>query len=227
MKKTLLSLFVLVLFARLVPAQIINGQDTLYGNEWIRFDQSYFKIPIATDGMYRLTHQALSDAGVPLPQFTGAQLQIFHNGEEIPLFVSTNGALTASDFIEFYGQKNTSELDRHLFQNPDEEMMNPRYSLITDTAAYFLTWSTDAAPLRFETVGNDLSNLPPKEEFYQHELVLNNTNYFFKKQDSHGISSSDFGPTEGFAGTYANAQVFNLNPSNVAAGGGVAHLSIR
>ncbi|TAK33595.1 MAG: hypothetical protein EPO28_17125 [Saprospiraceae bacterium] len=227
MKKSLLSLFVLVLFARLVPAQIINGQDTLYGNEWIRFDQSYFKIPVATDGMYRLTTQTLSDAGVPLPQFTGAQLQIFHNGEEIPLFVSTDGALTDSDFIEFYGQKNTSELDRHLFQNPDEEMMNPRYSLITDTAAYFLTWSTDAAPLRFETVGNDLSNLPQKEEFYQHELLLNYTNYFFKKQDSHGISSSDFGPTEGFAGTYANVQAFNLNPSDWAATGGNAQLSIR
>jgi peptidase C25-like protein len=227
MKKSLLSLFVLVLFTRTASAQIINGQDTLYGNEWINFDQSYFKIPVATDGIYRLTQQTLLDAGVPLPQFTGAQLQIFHNGEEIPLFVTTDGTLFGSDYVEFYGKKNTSELDRHLFKNPDEDMMNPRYSLITDTAAYFLTWSSTVAPRRFEAVANDLSNLPPKEEFYQHELVLNYFNYFFKKQDSNGISSSDFGATEGFAGNYANAQVFNLNPSNMAATGGDAQLTIR
>ncbi|MFQ5447387.1 MAG: C25 family cysteine peptidase, partial [Saprospiraceae bacterium] len=227
MKKSLLTLFVLFLFSRLAFAQIINGQDTLYGNEWIDFSQTYFKIPVAADGIYRLTQQTLQNAGVPVSEFTGGQVQIFHNGEEIPLFVTTGGPLSASDYIEFYGKKNTSELDRYLFANADEDMMNPRYSLVTDTAAYFLTWPADATPRRFEAVANDLTNLPPKEEFYWHELVLNYSNYFFKKQDSHGISSSDYGPTEGFAGNYANAQVFNLNPTDVAAAGGNAELSIR
>ena len=41
------ALLAVIVFYQLSAAQIINGQDTLYGNEWINFDQSYFKIMVA------------------------------------------------------------------------------------------------------------------------------------------------------------------------------------
>lgn len=209
-------------------AQIINGQDTLYGNEWINYNQSYFKIQVADDGIYRLSTQALNDAGFPIDAAPGSQLQLFHNGEEVPMYVTTPGIFSSGDYLEFFGRKNTSELDRYLFKNPEEEMMNPRYSLFTDSAAYFLTWSPAAtAPMRYETVANDLVNLPVKEAYFMYEHVLNYFSHFKKKQNSQGVSSSDFGVTEGFSNNFSNSKSYNINPPAVFQGGPDAELYIR
>ena len=227
MRKILFTAFATLLTLQLLQAQIINGQDTLYGNEWIHFDQNYFKIMVAEDGIYRLTSQVMTDAGLPLSQAPGSQLQLFHNGEEVPLYVTTNGTFGPTDYLEFFGQKNTSELDRYLFKNPDEEMMNPRYSLFTDTSAYFLTWSPAAMPKRYETVGNDLTNLPAKELYFMGEHVLNYFSVFRKKQNSQGVSSSDYGVTEGFSTNFANVQTFAITPAAVYAGSPDGELYIR
>ena len=48
-----------------LSAQMWNGQDTLYGNEWIDFSKTYFKIKVAEDGIYRIGYQTLTDAGFP------------------------------------------------------------------------------------------------------------------------------------------------------------------
>lgn len=223
-----LTCLTLALTSPSVFTQIINGQDTLYGNEWINFNQSYYKILVADDGIYRLNTQALNDAGFPIDAAPGSQLQLFHNGEEVPMHVTTPGIFTSGDYLEFFGEKNTSELDRYLFKHPDEEMMNPRYSLFTDSAAYFLTWSPAvSAPLRYETVANELVNLPAKEPYFLYQHVINNFSHFKKKQNAQGVSSSDFGPTEGFANNFSNSKSYNINPPAVLQGGPDAELYIR
>jgi hypothetical protein len=106
------------------------------------------------------------------------QYQLFHLGEEVPLYTTTTGIPGQADYLEFYGRKNRSELDRHLFKDGDEAMLNPYYSLFTDTAAYFLTWAELGEPtLRYASVLNDLTNLPPKEEWYwaEERRVFTNT----------------------------------------------------
>ncbi len=228
MKKTLFALSFLTIFLTSAKAQIINGLDTLYGNEWINFDQSYFKIMVAEDGIYRVSQQVLSDANLPLDQINGSQFQLFHNGEEVPIYLTTDGLLGNNDYIEFFGQKNTSELDRHLFKDPDAEMMNPLYSLFTDTAAYFLTWKMSVGGnLRYETIPNDLTNLPAKEEYFMATHVLNYISAFSKKSNSQGISSSDYGVTEGYSNAFANVQTITINPPNPYAGGPDGQLDIR
>lgn len=149
----------------LLPAQMWNGQDTLFGNEWINYDQSYFKIKVADDGIYRVGYQALAAAGFPLGEIAGSSLRLYRMGRQVPLFVSNDGLFGPDDYLEFYGEKNRDELDRYLFDQPDAEMLSPRVSLFNDTAAYYLGWSDLAPPLRFSTQANDLNNLPPKELF--------------------------------------------------------------
>lgn len=224
-RKILTTVITLFLLQNL-QGQIINGLDTLYGNEWINFDQSYFKIMVAEDGMYRIPWQTLSDAGLPLNQVNGNQFQLFRNGEQVPLYLTTDGLLGNSDYLEFFGKKNTSELDRHLFKDPGNEMINPLYSLITDTAAYFLTW-TNGVPLRYQPLPNDLTNLPPKEEYYTGEHVLNYFSAFSKKANAQGVSSSDYGMTEGWSNAFANVQTITVNPANVYAGGPNGQLYLR
>ena len=109
----------LLLSCSFVNAQMWNGIDSLYGNEWINFEQTYYKIPIAEDKMYRIPYQSLSNWGIPLEEASGQRFQLFYLGEEIPIYVSTNGTLASDDYIEFYGQKNRAELDSYLFKNPE------------------------------------------------------------------------------------------------------------
>lgn len=207
-------------------AQIINGLDTLYGNEWINFDQSYFKIKVGQDGIYRLTAQALSTAGIP-NQVTGSQFQLWHNGEQVPIYTTNIGVFGPSDFIDFFGKKNTSELDRYLFRQPDSMMMNPFYSLVTDTAAYFLTWANSPDNLRYQTIGNDLNNLPPKEEYFLASLLNNSTNVTQKMVIGPNVSTSSYDQAEGFASFYANTKTFTLNPTAIYPSGPDAQLSLR
>lgn len=151
-----------------------NGVDTLYGNEWINYEQTYYKIKVADNGVYKISYTSLLNAGIPVGVITASQFQVYHLGKEIPIYISSKTILSSEDYIEFYGQKNRSELDRFLFKDPDNEMLNPEYSLFNDTSAYFLTWAApDMLTLRYEEVENDLTNLPEKEGwFWAEEAVV-------------------------------------------------------
>ncbi|HRF38524.1 MAG TPA: C25 family cysteine peptidase, partial [Saprospiraceae bacterium] len=194
-------------------AQMWNGADTIYGHEWIRYDRPYFKILLADDGMYRIPAATLTAQGVPLETLTGAQFQMFYMGQEEPLFVSTDGTFGANDFIEFYGRRNRGELDRHLYRNPDAEMLNPLYSISTDTSAYFLTWVNPGTPtLRYQTLNNDLSNPPPKEEWFWDERRQVFFNAVLQKADSEGVSESRFDEGEGYASNFSTTGNISFVP---------------
>lgn len=160
-----LTLLVILSHSTLVDAQMLVDTDTLYGNEWINYDQPYYKIPIAKDGLYKLDANALQAAGIALSEVSGNQLRLFYMGAEIPIHVSTDGALSGSDFLLFWGMQNRGEFDTHLFEDPEENQLNPRYSLVTDTSAYYLTWGSTNTSTRLETIATDLTNAPPKEDW--------------------------------------------------------------
>ena len=167
------SLVVFFCISTVVNAQMINSTDTLYGNEWIDYSQTYFKIEVPEDGMYRLTHADLNSAGVfsgtSIPQ--GQNFQLFKNGQAIPLYVSETGTFTVNDYLTFYGEKNRGEIDKYLYDNPDYQL-NPEYSLYTDTAIYYLTWNNTVNPNIISEIPNDLNNLPAKEVYCWHEKTL-------------------------------------------------------
>ncbi len=192
--------FVLLLFSNSVHAQMWNGQDTLYGNEWINFDQDYFKIPVGSDGIYRLDYSTLLNAGIPVNSINQEHFQLFHLGVEVPIYISASGATIGNgDFIEFFGQKNRSEIDRFLFEFPEEEMLNPYYSLFSDTVHYFLTWNVNGSGLRYTTLETELSNLPPSDSWYWHKETLILKERQVQRTYSEGIAESTFEKGEGFA----------------------------
>lgn len=207
-----------------------NGQDSLYGNEWIRYDQSYYKLKVAEDGIYRLPYEQMQSAGIPLNDIQAQQFQLFHLGQEVPIYLSSEGNLQAEDFIEFYGEKNRSELDRHLFTNPDEDLLNPEYSLFTDSSAYFLTWVTDGtATLRYNNIENELTDLPAPEPWYWAEEQVVFTEQHLKRYQKYNgtnIYYSHF-DGDGFGHAYAGETRFNLPLANRFSGGPVANLSIN
>jgi hypothetical protein len=119
---------------------VYTTEAQTYGNEWINFGQKYYRIPVTQDGIYRINQSALSAAGISVSTIDPRQIQIFHMGEEQYIYVQgeNDGIFHSSDFIEFYGRRNTAKADEPLFSNPSQ-ITNPNYSFFNDTAAYFLT----------------------------------------------------------------------------------------
>lgn len=127
----------------------------LLGDEWINFQQTYYKIPVNQNGIYRISGQDLLSGG--LPAFTpGTQFRLYRLGTEVPIIVSTNGAFSATDFIEFWGMANDGAADAALYPSPNVQT-NPNRSLFSDTAMYFLTWTATGTGLR---MGNATTAIP-------------------------------------------------------------------
>ncbi|NUO01769.1 MAG: efflux RND transporter permease subunit [Saprospiraceae bacterium] len=134
--------------------------------------------------------------------------------DETPLYFSNAaGPMAPGDFLEFYGKKNRAELDRHLFRNPDADLFNPEFSLISDTIFYFLTWDeTPGQPaLRYQDTPNDLSNLPAKEAWFWYEEKIINT-AGVRKQSFNDVSESVFLAGEGYGSAFANAHTLSIQP---------------
>ncbi len=176
-----------------------NGQDSLYGLEWIEYDQEYYKITIAEDGVYRIPQANLVAAGIPMTAVSGNDFQLFAYGEEIPIYVTTNGNFGGTDYIEFYAEKNTSQLDKFLFEQ-EEDQLNPDFSIVTDEAAYYLTWNGTGNGQRYTTLTNDPSGSPLN--YFTHTSTLNFNNRHYSWKDANNVKFSNFDSGEGFAGPY-------------------------
>jgi len=212
-RKCILIFALLLSFSFSLQAQMWNGQDTLYGNEWIDYAKAYYKIPVAEDGIYRISSAVLLQSGLPLNDLTGEQFRLFHLGKEIPLYLSTTDLLSVNDYIVFYGKKNRGGLDRHLFKDPNVQMLNPRYSMYTDTAMYYLTWAPPGTSgKRYQTIQMDLTNLPePEPHFLDQAQVVFNNRYSKTYTRISGVSlyRSDFTAVEGF-GSGSSEDLFRL-----------------
>jgi hypothetical protein len=202
-KKVFIILCIIGSFVNNLFSQIINGIDTLYGNEWLNYNQTYFKINIPFDGIYRLPFSVLNKAGIPLSTAKGSQLRLFRMGQETPIFTSTTGVFTNTDFIEFYGEKNKTELDTYMYRTGGNSVLNPDFSLITDTMSYFLTWVTDASVgKRIEIKLNNLTTPPTKEAWFWYDdrqtFAQQDIQYRFGE-----VYISEFSKGEGYGSTWA------------------------
>lgn len=126
------------LVSSLLPLLLAINAVGQIGHEWIQYAQPYLKISVAQDGIYRVSFQALQQAG-----FTNGdprKLQLFHRGKEQAIYVEgeSDGALGSGDFIEFYGRRNDGTLDSTLYLIPAQQP-HRYYNLFSDTTAYFLT----------------------------------------------------------------------------------------
>ncbi len=134
MKKILILGFYL-LFSNLLHAQ-------LYGNEWINFNQDYYKIKIGKEGIYRIDYTTLQTIGFPLTSVNPKNIQLWINGKEQPIIVNgeADSKFDNGDYIEFYGTYNDGKLDAPLYNTGEQP--HQYMSLYSDTAIYFLTISS-------------------------------------------------------------------------------------
>ena len=124
----------------------INAHAQQFTNNWINLGQDYYRLSIPQTGVYRISRSQLEAAGVPLGSFNPQNIQLYQNGRPIACHIDgeQNSLL---NFIEFYAEGNNGWFDTEMFDKP-ESQTNPHYSLITDTAAVFLTWNNKFSNLR-------------------------------------------------------------------------------
>jgi hypothetical protein len=172
-----------------------------YGFEWIDFSARHFKFSVATRSIHRIPTSTLQSAGISQGEIIGDRMRLYRDGKEVAIFTTTSGVFGEDDFIEFFADGNNGTLETELYLSP-EQQPNGRYSLFTDTATYYLAVGQASGGLRLENVPNDLSNLPPREEFYYHKSRQQNTNFFVRgenpAQTLNFIFNSNFDIGEGF-----------------------------
>ena len=175
MKKIIVSL-ICIAFANILMAQT-------YNNEWIDYNKTYYKFKLGQTGLCRINQNVL--AANNLGNINAEQFQLWRNGVQVPLFVSNvTGVLTSTDFIEFYGLMNDGKMDIDLYKIPTYQLSN-KLSLLTDTAAYYLTYETNVSNnLRYTLEQNNVAtNTLPDEKYFIHNLRFN-----FKEKVNRGYA---------------------------------------
>lgn len=209
----------------------IEAQET-FGNEWIDLDKEYYKIETAESKLHRIPFNTLQQTNLPLE---GSQFQMVYMGEEIPIHVSTNGTFGANDYIEFYGEQLDGTIDKALFLEADFHLHN-YYNLFTDTSAYYLTSNTQGQNLRYQTIENNLDNVPPKETHFTHTVVNAMLNQFFPGNSITNFANehnyyAEYGDGEGFvSGTVLDSSNISFKsnlPSIYAESNESAHIETR
>ena len=203
-----------------------------FGNEWIQYNQSYYRFKIWNDGIYRISYSSIVQAIPELTSIDPRNIQIFNKGHEQAIFVEgeNDGTWDNADFIEFYGRKNTGWFDTSLYPNSIDQS-NPHYSLFSDTAAYYITWNNSISNLRMvsETDVN-FAGLTAAPYFINQVINQQTSDYYFGETDYNNSTDPEYTNGEGWSGSVFSAPLLNqitaLPSSNAVASGPQATLNI-
>lgn len=222
MKKIFIPML-LVLLSTAAHAQL--------NNSWIDYNKTYYKFKLGKDTLCRIPQPVLAAAG--LGAVNADHFQLWRNGEQVRLYTSvSNAPLGTSDFIEFFGQANDGRPDKQLYRDADFQLSD-KYSLETDTAAYFLTVNPAGGNLRYNDVVNSAPSAATPDAYFMRTM-----DYNYRVQINRGearpvgeyVYSSSYDPGEGWTSATAAPccdlvkEFFNLN---VYTAGPANSLSVR
>ncbi len=206
---------------------ITNAQP--YENSWINYSQTYYKIKVWQEGIYRLKTNELLFSGIPVSSIDNRNIQLFRNGVEQYVYVyDQNGdhTLNGNDYIEFYGERNDGRLDTRMYKDTTWQP-NVNYSLFTDTSVYFLTYNNSLLNKRLTVVidttytGYTASNYFIRDSYREDATRYN---------EGYQNPDIDYTETEGWMDLafYTGApQPKTINTQNIYTGAGAPNIDIN
>ena len=155
-----------IIFLLLTVLSLSAGAQD-YNNEWIDYSKTYYKFKIAVTGIYRIPQSALANIG--LDAVNANDFQLWRNGKEVTIYTSVqNAPINAGGYIEFWGEMNDGKADIPMYREADFQLSD-KWSLQTDTAAYFLTVNPGGSNQHYIITANNVaSNTLPVEPFFIH-----------------------------------------------------------
>jgi hypothetical protein len=171
-----------------------------FGNEWINYNQQYYAVKVTEKGLFRIGYNALLNAGVPLGTFDPRSFQVFARGQEQPIIVKNEhtGLFQPGDYIEFFAEGNTGWYDQGFYSDPSKQP-NPNYSLVTDTATYYITWNNLLNNRRF-TIETDVNfeGYTPASYFWHTERQDYTASYFLGETNNYGVTDPEYTEAQGW-----------------------------
>lgn len=220
------------IFLIIITAFLGFSSNAQYGNEWINYDQTYYKFQLAEQGIYRLTYETLDSVGVPVTLIDPRNFQLFTKGKEQAIWVEgeADGSFDPGDYIEFYGEGNDGWLDSALYRSP-EEHTNPYYSLYTDSLPYFLTWNESSSNSRIIAFSNtDFVGKTP-DSFFVHTNTISYNSHTYNgiPIGNDGVKSySEYVDGKGFHRWNWNSQgTYSVNADHLYPNGPSASLELK
>jgi Peptidase family C25 len=144
MKTIIKTIILIYVFINAGISQILINPTHRFGNEWIRYDQTYLKLVIDVNGIYRITKADLINSGfiTSTQLFNPKNFQLYFRGKEMAINVvgENDNVFDDNDYIEFYAMKNDGVQDSELYFI-NQQRINPYYSIYSDETSYFLTIS--------------------------------------------------------------------------------------
>ena len=205
--------YILLLFS-LFTCKSIQAQA--FGNEWINYNQQYFKLKITQKGIYQLSFENLKTAGFPT-NINPDKIQLFRRGQEQAIFIKggEDKILNETDFIEFYAEENDGKLDSFLY-TPTLSQPHQYYSLYSDTASYFLTYLIDNQLVKRMKVteNKNILNLKPEPFHLEETLQLFTSSYAEGQPEPIGVNlhsgvlNSNYGYGKGWTSEIQGKNIF-------------------
>ncbi len=190
------------IYLLLLTFMICAGAEAqTYENSWINYSQTYYKIKVWQEGIFRVPTNTMLFAGIPVTTIDHRNIQLFHNGIEQYVYIyDQNGdnRINGNDFIEFYGQRNDGSLDAKMYQDPSWQP-NPNFSLFTDTSVYFLTFNNSTTNKRV-TLDTDTNyaSYPSSSPYFIKESYKEETNSYNAGTTIGGGTDIDYTEAEGW-----------------------------
>jgi len=177
---------------------LANGQ---FGDEWINSTQEYYSFRVAADEFYRISRTELQEAGFPVSSIPASRIQLFREGREVALNVSTNADNTV-DFIEFYGRRRDGSSDTQLYLSGTQP--HTYYNLFSDSATYFITYLIGSGSGKRMGFSSDRNTTGLSLEAYHLEdtLAIFSDAYSTGRQVRTDVVMADYDRGEGWTGSF-------------------------
>jgi hypothetical protein len=144
-----------------------------------------------------------------------------------PFYSSASGPLQSQDYLEFVGRLNRAEVDAYLFEGGEQDLLNPDYSLFSDTAVFFLQYGSPATnPLLYSTENQDpdpgfvlRNHLPYRQRINFGDAPV--------KLPFRGVIVSHFNAHTGFGSTSLRTREIPVTAPQLSPQAGPAQLQVR
>lgn len=196
---------------------LLNASAQQYGNEWINYTQSYYKLSLPKTGLYRIDSITLSNSGIPLSLINPRNFQIFIKGQQQHIYVKgeNDGVFNTSDYIEFYAEKNDGSSDSLAYTNISR-LPNPYYALFNDTNYAFLTWNSSLTNNRVSVeTDTTFSSYTSANYFYSEKIHTSNSFYSLGEKFFDGITDPRYVKGEGYGSPLAQGQTIQTSFGNL------------
>lgn len=113
---------------------------------WITPNKTYLKLFVIEDGIYRITANEFTAAGVNVTNIDPRTVKVYYKGLEVPVYFEgeQDGQFNASDFIDFYGTRNYGGSTNTYLASFGPTVLHyvtdEFFSLFSDTSVYWIGW---------------------------------------------------------------------------------------